>query len=171
MLSRGRLALASLVVVLLASVSVIVAGQAWLHAQRPTTGGWWFVVHAGSDRDTAIRSAADTAVTSILSYDYRRLRAGREDTLPLLTGDAKDQYLALQRPLAGSAPRLHSVVQAEVRSLAVLASDADSARVLLFVDQTSTSTKLSRPQLDQSRVLVTMQRTGDRWLVATLVAI
>ena len=147
-------------IVLVAALVVIATGQWWRHERR-----------ADADRDAAIRDAAESAVTAVLSYDYRRLPSGVADTKPLLTGDAEKQYLDVQKPLARSAPGLKAVVSAEVKSLALVQSDDDSARVLLFVDQLSQSKKLSRPQLDQSRVVVTLARKDDHWLVSTLAAI
>lgn len=106
----------------------------------------------------------------MLSYDHRRLEAGRKETLPLLTGDAAAQYDDVQEPLARTAPRLESVVDADVRATTVLEHDEDSAEVLLFVDQLASSKKLSQPQLDQSRVVVTLVRKEDRWLISSLAA-
>lgn len=138
----------------------IAVGQWWLHEQR-----------VADQRETAVRKAAETTVTAVLSYDYRRLEAGATDTAPLLTDDAKDQYLELQEPLARSAPRSKAIVAAEVKTSTVLESDTNSARVLLFVDQTSSSENLAQPQLDQSRIVVTLKRSGDNWLISTLAAI
>lgn len=147
------------VLVTAAALAVTVAGQLWLRGEA-----------AEDTRAEAARDAADRAVTAVLSYDHRRLDAGREETLPLLTGDAEAQYVDVQRPLARTAPRLESVVAAEVKASTVLAHDEDSARVLLFVDQLASSRKLSQPQLDQSRVVVDLVREGDTWLVSTLAA-
>ncbi|MCL2542265.1 MAG: hypothetical protein FWE71_07395 [Nocardioidaceae bacterium] len=157
---RGRLASAIAAILLVVAVAVVAAGQWWLHQQR------------SHDTDEAdVRSAADDAVTSVLSYDYRRLQAGMRATTPLLTGDARSQYLDLQKPLLHTAPKLQAVVDAQVKTMSVLDLSGDSARVLLFVDQTSSSKWLSRPQLDQSRILVTMTRSSGHWLVSTLAAI
>ena len=157
---RRAVALAAAAVLLVASAAVIVTGQLWLHGQR-----------ADDDRAAQVRDAADHAVTQILSYDYRRLEQGTADTEPLLTGDALAQYEDVQQPLRKSAPRLKAVVSATVKASTVLESDDDSARVLLFVDQLSSSSKLTQPQLDQSRVVVTLKRDGDGWLVSSLSAI
>ncbi|HWJ80783.1 MAG TPA: hypothetical protein VNS55_00995 [Nocardioides sp.] len=158
--TRRRLLAALAAVVLVAALAVIATGQLWLHGQR-----------ADDDRADQVREAADRAVTAVLSYDYRRLDQGVADTTPLLTGDALAQYEEVQRPLARTAPKLHAVVSAEVKTSTVLEADDDSARLLLFVDQVSSSRKLTQPQLDQSRVVVTMQRKGDDWLVSSLSAI
>ncbi|MFC7495152.1 MULTISPECIES: hypothetical protein [unclassified Nocardioides] len=147
-------------VVLVAALAVIAVGQWSLHERR------------GEERRVAaIRDAAESAVTAVLSYDYRRLEAGVADTTPLLTGDAEREYADVQEPLARSAPGLKAVVSADVKESTVLESDDDNARVLLFVDQLSQSRRIERPQLDQSRVVVTMEREGDDWLVSTLAAV
>jgi Mce-associated membrane protein len=38
--------------------------------------------------------------------------------------------------------------------------------VVMFVNQTTTSSRLERPQVDQNRVEMTMTKRGDRWLVS-----
>jgi Mce-associated membrane protein len=58
-----------------------------------------------------------------------------------------------------------------VKTTTVLQSGENSARVLLFVDQLSSSTQLKTPQVDQSRIVVTVSRSGGRWLVSSLSAV
>ncbi|GAA4811726.1 hypothetical protein ACFQ0K_04205 [Nocardioides caeni] len=157
---RSRPLLIALVALTVVAVAAIVAGQLWLRGQS-----------SEDDRAKDIRAVADRAVTAVLSYDYRRLDAGAADAEKLLTGDAKTQYAEVQAPIARTAPKLEAVVTADVKSMTVLEHDDDSARVLLFVDQLSSSTKLTEPQLDQSRVVVTLTRSGSSWLVSTLAAV
>lgn len=158
--TRRRIGFAIIAMVLAASIATIAAGQLWLRDQRQ-----------GDARRDAALVAAESTVTSVLSYDYRRLEQDVDETTPLLTGDAKSQYLDVQTPLERSAPRLKAVVVADVKSAAVLDADDQSATVLLFVNQTSGSRKLSEPQLDQSRIVVTLERIAGEWLIATLAAI
>lgn len=157
---RRALLLTAAGIVLVVALAVIVAGQLWLRGER-----------SADDREAEVRDAAEAAVTAVLSYDYRRLEEGVEDTMPLLTGDAEAQYEEVQRPLAASAPRLKAVVTAQVNAAAVLEADEESARVLLFVNQVSMSRKLAEPETDQSRVVVTMERHDGGWLVSALAAI
>jgi len=157
---RRRLALAALSAILLAALAVIVVGQLWLHGQR-----------TDDHRRAEVASAAKHAVATVLSYDYRRLPEGLKETDPLLTGDARSQYDALQKPLATTAPPIKAVVRGEVKATTVLSADQDSARVLLFVDQTSISTKVKQPQLDQSRIVVGLVHRHGKWLVSTLSAV
>ncbi len=157
---RGRLGLALAALLLLGCLVVIVWGQVWLHDQR-----------ADDARRTDALSAAKHGATMILSYDYRRLAEGSRQTEKLLTGNALSQYRGVQAPLAQAAPGLHAVVTADVKTATVLSSGTDSARVLLFVDQTSTSTRLTQPQLDQSRVVVTLTKHHGVWLVSSISAV
>jgi Mce-associated membrane protein len=155
-----RLVVGLLIVVVLACLGAIGWGQWWLHDQRQADA-----------RRTAVLAAAEHGTTLILSYDYRRLTEGRQETEPLLTGGALTQYQGVQAPLTQAAPGLHAVVSAAVKEGTVLNASDNSARVLLFVDQTSTSTKLTAPQLDQSRVVVTLLRSHGSWLIASISAV
>lgn len=158
---RGRTVLTAVAAVLtVAALAVVVVGQIWLHGQR-----------AQDSRERAIRDAAETAVTAVLSYDYRSLDTNLASTRPLLTGDARKQYDDVSKPLLATAPGIHAITKAQVKTTTVLQSGKDSARVLLFVDQLSSSTSLKTPQVDQSRIVVTVSRSGGRWLVSSLSAV
>lgn len=59
-----------------------------------------------------------------------------------------------------------AVVAAEVAATSVVDADPDRVVVLMFVNQTTTSSRLERPQVDQNRVELTLVRTGGKWLVS-----
>jgi Mce-associated membrane protein len=146
--------------VLLAAVVVVAAGQWWLAAQR-----------AQQEQEANVREAAGLAVERVLSYDYRRLEAGAASTRPLLTAHLQKQYASLQEQLQRTAPRLQASITAVVRQSAVLDADDSSAKVLLFVNQTTVSRKLTGPQLDQSRVIATLVQHDGDWLVDSVRAV
>lgn len=131
------------------------------------------VRHADSVADARTQSvaAARSAVQGVLSYDYRHLdqdfTAGRKLLTP---GFAKD-YEETTKAVAPTAKQYHAVVTAEVTAAGARNVSADSATVLLFVDQTSTNTKHAQPRIDQSRVRVTMVKDGGRWLLSKLEAL
>lgn len=154
---RLRIALAGLLVLALAGAGW---GQWWLHQRRADTA-----------RASVVRTAANSTVAAVLSYDYRRLEAGMSDTRKLLVGDARQQYADLTQPLLTTAPKLHAVMQAKVKASTVLDCSASRARVLLFVDQTASSTKLKQPQVDESRIVVSLRRVDGHWLVSELAAV
>jgi Mce-associated membrane protein len=158
---RGRIVLTAVAVVLtVVALVVAVAGQVWLHGRA-----------ADDRRERSAREAAETAVAAVLSYDYRSLEANLAATRTLLTGDARQQYDDVSKPLLATAPGIHAITKAQVKTTAVLQSGERSARVLLFVDQLSSSTSLKTPRLDQSRIVVTVTRSGGRWLVSSLSAV
>lgn len=126
--------------------------------------------HVDDARSNEADAAAVRAVTATLSYDYRHLAADQATARQGLIDDARVEYEKVMPALARTAPKLHAVVKAQVVAHSVMSLGGDTARVLLFVDQTSTSAKLTRPQLDQSRVVVTLVRRGGEWLVSSLQA-
>lgn len=164
--TRRHVTIAALVIVV--CLVVTLAGQIWLH-EHPSDPSLAAASSGGAS--AGVTAAATSGVAAVLSYDYRHLGTDIARTQPLLAGKALHDYRALLGSLRRTAPRLHSAIRAEVKSVAVLRSDARRAKVLLFVDQTSTSKKLTQPQLDQSRILATLRRTGDRWLIDSVKAI
>ena len=97
---------------------------------------------------------------AILSYDYHLARRGREGRRALhdpgLQQEVRRHLRQLVRPNAAS---VKAKVQAEVMASGVSHADADRVNVLLFVNQTTTSTANSgQPQVALNRVQLSMVR-------------
>ena len=121
---------------------------------------------------TAALAAARTSAATILSYDYRHLDADFAAATALTTGSLRTDYQATtSKAVAQLATQTHAVVGAKVVAGGVVSSTATTATVLLFVDQTTTSNRLSGPQVDQNRVQLTLHKVGDHWLVSALKAL
>ena len=74
----------------------------------------------------------------------------------------------LVRPLA---VQNQAVVVAKVSKASVMSTPGQGdIKILLFVDQRTTSAKLTRPQIDQNRVMLTMSAVDGRWLVSKIEA-
>jgi Mce-associated membrane protein len=117
--------------------------------------------------DAALAAARSAAVT-VLSYDYRHLdrdfTAASALTTAPLTAEYQRTTSKAVRPVATSTK---ATVTAAVSAAGVVRAARDRVVVLVFVNQTTQSSRLERPQLDQNRVELTMVRRGDgRWLVA-----
>ncbi len=82
-----------------------------------------------------------------------------------------DYQATTSKAVAQLATQTHAVVSAKVVAGGIVTSTATSATVLLFVDQTTTSNRLSGPQVDQNRVQLTMKKVGRHWLVSSLKAL
>jgi Mce-associated membrane protein len=105
---------------------------------------------------------------TVLSYDYRHLdadfAAAQALTAQPFTGEYQRTTTKAVRPVA---VKNAAVVKASLSAAGVVRATPDRAVVLAFVNQTTTSSRLQRPQVDQNRVELTMVRSGSgRWLVA-----
>jgi Mce-associated membrane protein len=69
------------------------------------------------------------------------------------------------------ASQYHVVVKAEVAAASVVTATADQVVVLLFVNQTTTSTRLDGPRVDLNRVRLTLVKVDGDWLVKNVVAL
>jgi Mce-associated membrane protein len=121
--------------------------------------------------DAAV-AAARTSAATILSYDYRHLDSDFAAATALTTGSFRSDYQATTtKAVSQLATQTKAVVVAKVAAVGVVSSSTDRATLLLFVDQTTTSNRLSSAKTDLVRVQMTMSRVGGRWLVSSLKAL
>ena len=160
---RGRADLLVLVAGLVTLVLVLTAGLLALRAR-------------GEDRveqaRTSALAAAEAHAVDLLSYDYRHLdrdfaRAGKA-----LTGSFADDYATTTKTVVKpTAEEVKAVVTAEVAASSVVRASQNQVVVLLFVNQTTTSTRVEGPKVDLNRVRLTMARVNGDWLVSKVVAL
>ncbi|MEU6686448.1 hypothetical protein [Streptomyces sp. NPDC046832] len=129
---------------------------------------------------TEALTAARTAAPIILSYDYRHLDKDFSRARAHLTGDFRDEYgKTTKTVVAPTAEKYHGVVKARVAApgsggapaASVVSASPDKVVVLLFVNQVTESTQVSGSRVDQNRVRMTMDRTGDAWKVSAVDAL
>lgn len=121
-------------------------------------------------KDTVTGVAAEAA-TRIYSYSWQTLTDDKHAARELLTGDMLDQYDRTMVGVATSSRRDHAVVTADVVAAGLVTATTSYARVLVFVNQTTTGDDPDDPMLDLDRVLVTLVRTGGEWKVSELDAL
>lgn len=121
---------------------------------------------------TAALAAAESHAVDLLSYDYRRLdqdfaRAGKA-----LTGSFADDYATTtEKVVRPTAIEVKAVVTAEVAASSVVRASQNRVVVLMFVNQTTTSTRVEGPKVDLNRVRLTLTRVDGDWLVSKVVAL
>jgi len=120
----------------------------------------------------AAATAAKVLVEKMLGYDYRSFDRHTTEVSALLTGSFKNEFVqAATKTVKPLAVQNQAVVLAKASEVSVMSTpDQDTVRILAFVDQTTTSAKLERPQIDQNRVILTMSQTDGRWLVSKVEA-
>jgi Mce-associated membrane protein len=111
---------------------------------------------------SAGRKAAETA----LSYDYRTLDKSFAAARATMTPDFAGKFDETAKVAGELATKTKATVRAEVREVGVRDGDADRVTLIIFVNQTTTSTiTQGRPRVDLNRTRFTMVRNGGRWLV------
>ncbi|WP_267241646.1 hypothetical protein [Streptomyces sp. PR69] len=160
-------ALALLVVLALAAGAVL----AWQYRQAERTA---------QARASALAAAREAAPV-ILSYDHRHLDRDFAAARRHLTGDFLDQYgKTTKTVVTPTATKYRGTVKATVATppngddapaASVVSATPDKAVVLLFVNQVTTSTRLSTPRLDLNRVRMTLVSTPDGWKVSAVDAL
>ena len=123
-------------------------------------------------RTAAVRRTAGAMGTAMLTYDYRHLDRDFARARAGLTGGFADDYATTtQTVVRPTATEVKAVVKADVAASSVVRADRNRVVVLLFVNQTTTSTRLDAPKVDLNRVRLTMDRVHGRWLVSKVVAL
>jgi Mce-associated membrane protein len=111
---------------------------------------------------TAGRKAAEVA----LSYDYRSLDKSFAAARATMTPDFATKFDATAKVAGELATKTKATVRAEVREVGVRDGDANRVTLVIFVNQTTTSTiTQGKPRVDLNRTRFTMVRNGDQWLV------
>jgi Mce-associated membrane protein len=155
----GLAALAAVLVALAAGP--FVEGMGWQDYRQ---------VAQQDDLDSARRTApalAERAAAAILAYDYKSLESDRNAAARFMTPDYRKEYVdTFDALVLDQAPKQKAHVEASVRASGVTAAGAERVEVLLFVNQTTTSTANSgEPQTALNRVVFSMVRQDDTWRV------
>ena len=154
----------ALVVAVVAALALGVANLV-LHLSKPSGDG------LDAARSAAVQSA-NKRVPRMLSYSYNTIDADIAAAGTNVTGDFKTEYTALlTQQVKPSAIQGKISTVAKPAGTAVVSAHADSVLVLMFLDLATTSGAKSTPQVDGSRVEVTMKKVGKLWLVSALTPI
>jgi Mce-associated membrane protein len=171
--TRTRVAAGLAVLVLAAAVALV-----WL-VQRSgagdpaevTTAESAAAVVASAAVKATVRDAAAEAVTRAYSYSWQTLAEDKADARDLMTERMARQYDRTMAGVATTSRRDRTEVSATVAGTALVTATAAEARVLVFVNQSTTRDDLDKPLLNLDRVLVTLVRVGGAWKVSELDAL
>lgn len=155
---RLRVVAVSLAVVLLA---VVVAAS-------------WLVVsgRAVQHRADAVAEATAVARDRVVQLTSYTGETFDEDTAWARTGATPQfarEYAEANEPVAQVARRVEAQAVGDVVEAVGRALSADEVEVLLFVDQTITRGSDGTQRTERSRVVMTMVREDDAWLVSDVV--
>jgi Mce-associated membrane protein len=121
--------------------------------------------------DRAAASQARTSIEQMLSYNYKTIDAQAAQIEGLLTGSFKGEFsAAMAKDIKPLAVKNQTVVQAKVSDIGVMSSSATTVKVLAFVNQARVGSDQKEPVVDQNRVIATLSKVGDRWLISKVEA-
>ncbi|MBB4686492.1 hypothetical protein [Amycolatopsis jiangsuensis] len=116
-----------------------------------------------------VKDAVSKATESLFSYDYNNIKKTEDAANTLLANDeVKNRYNALMGQVKKLAPQQKMVVTCKVSRAAVIRIDGDLARVMVFVDQTSTRADTKDTAAGTAQLHVDAQLQGDTWKITDL---
>jgi Mce-associated membrane protein len=184
--ANSAIGAAGALVPVLAAVAVVLTGlTGYLGWRAYDTGGQASLVATRKDVQTSLAAAqrvdasstqalmaARSAARLVFSYDYRKLAADFKAGRAVTTGAFQQEYdRTTQRLVDDVAPRYKAVVVADVSEAAVVRAEEAKVVCLVFVNQQSSSSLMKGVKVTQSRLEMTLVRTGDRWLVSAIKAL
>ncbi|WLP88814.1 hypothetical protein [Gordonia sp. NB41Y] len=115
-------------------------------------------------RTQAVDTARDYAI-KLSSFDYRDLNKNKDAIAAMSTENFAAKYSEMVGALTEIVTNGKGEATATVPHAAIEQIDPTKATVLLFVDQEARNVVAPDGKKQPYRMLVTLQRSGDRWLV------
>jgi Mce-associated membrane protein len=111
--------------------------------------------------------AAKTGTVAALSYSPDELDTDLETAKSYMTGDFLDYYTKFTDEVVRKAVADKKVsTVAQVMRAAVSEIEPDHAKVLVFVNQATTSSDRPDPSMSASSVVVTLTKVDGKWLIS-----
>jgi Mce-associated membrane protein len=131
---------------------------------------WGQSVHnrrINSARSSAV-SAAQRYARDFGTYDYRNLDAGFALIASELTGSFKSTYSSTAQSLKATVIKYQERSSATVQGVGVTSVSPHHAVVIVLLDQTVTSINSTTPVVNRNRAVITLVRSGGKWLMSGL---
>lgn len=114
-------------------------------------------------------TAANAQAVAMLAYDFGSVEEQLTSAAEGVTGDFKDEYLSLVTDVIAPAAKEKSLtVQVTVQGSSIVSAEPDSATVLMFLNQITTSSDAPDAASSGSRVRMGLEKIDGRWLVSSL---
>lgn len=125
---------------------------------------WWEQRQLDTLRDQAVETTRDYAQT-VASFDYQNLDANRDKIAGMSTPEFTGQYNKMVDALRSLVTDGQGQATATVANIGVESVDDSRAVVLAFVDQEAKNVIAPEGKSQKYRMVVTLDRDGDRWIV------
>lgn len=158
---------AMLAAVLTAIALVLAALAIWFRAESTALEGNQAWVDPA--RTEEVKSAATKAVEGLFSYNYTDTAKTEKLAKDVLAGDnVRKRYNQLFDQVKREAPKQQLVLTSKAARSAVSMLEDDRARVLIFLDQTSTRATSGETVANGAQLSVNMELQDDSWKVTDI---
>lgn len=116
----------------------------------------------------AVLTSATQLTQKALSYKWNTRDRDIAEAKKGMTPEFRKEYDATMAKVAKDVNKNQVVLKAKVVSAGLVAANEHRAEALLFVNQSTTAKGSKNARVDQSRVLVTLERGGGDWRISKL---
>jgi Mce-associated membrane protein len=164
---RARIGFFAAVAVIAAMLAVGAVGW-WMSFDLRSTSAALNGAIIDAKTTAQVQAEVSKGLTEVLSYDYAD--PGRTTSVldSVLKGDARKEYDTLFAALQKNAPGQQLVLTATVQGAAVRELEGDTAKLLVFLDQSSQRATDKEASVSAAQLSVTARRTNGAWLITKL---
>jgi len=166
-LGSFRLLIALVVVCLVLSG---VTGVAWWRSEHPDEGAAPDgAITSTEARDAGMQTAAQLT-EKVLSYDWKTLDADSKASQALLAPSFRSEYSKTMDGVKAEAVKNQVKLEAKAEATSIVSATENKVVALVFLNQETTAKGTANRRIDNSRVLVTLTRSGGDWRISKLKA-
>lgn len=116
-----------------------------------------------------VKDAVSKAAEALFSYDFNNIKKTEDAANDLLANDdVRTKYNSLMGEVKRLAPGQKMIVTCKVTRAAVIMLNDDLAKVMVFVDQTSTRTDTKKTTAGTAQLHLNAQLQGDKWKITDM---
>lgn len=150
----------SITIAALLTASIALAATLYFGQYRPDAG-------IGEASRTAVVDAASAGTVALLSYAPDTLEGNLAEARSQLTGGFLDYYTSFTDDVVAPAVKDRGIsAQASVVRAGVIELQPDAAKVLVFLNQTTSSQDRPEPAMTASSVIVTLTKVDGTWMIS-----
>ncbi|MFC8934984.1 mce associated protein mas1a [Rhodococcus sp. NPDC057135] len=130
-----------------------------------------FHMYSVNEEDTLRQEALDTAQdysTIMSSFDYQNLDANKDTIASMSTDEFAGTYRTMVDSLREVVAGGQGQASATATDVGIESLDNSSAKVLVFVDQQAKNVAAPEGNTQKYRMVVSLVRSDDRWLVSNV---
>ncbi len=157
-----------LVTALLVALTVVGLVGAWMAYDLRSTPAAQNLAVVDTTATAEVQSEVSQALTRVLSYRYDDPAPTEQAADEVLSGQAREEYDTLFASLQERAPGQQLVLAAQVQMAAVKELTADTARLLVFLDQSSQRADDDEASVSAAQLAVEAKKVDGAWKVTGL---